>query len=198
MQDSLFFPDEAGLLFVSALYNEGGWDAVNAAYADLPRSTEQILHRERYPDDVPVEVTLPPLTDTLGSGWRLVDQDVLGEFGLQLYLDVQLSRADADAAAEGWGGDGYAVYWREDESGFVLVLQLVWDTPADAVEFFTGYVEFAEARFGKGPARTEEDHLWWSGQDVMLLAQNEQDETLVLIAPDQATLEAVYALFPEF
>jgi len=199
IQESLFFPYEAGLVFVNALYSEGGWDAVDAAYDDLPRSTEQILHRERYPDDVPVEVTLPPLTDTLGSDWRLVDQDVLGEFGLQLYLGVQLSQADTEAAAEGWGGDRYAVYWREDESGFVLALRLVWDTPVDAVEFFTSYVEFAEARFGAGPARTEGEHrLWWSGQDVMLLAQNEQDETLVLIAPDQAMLEVVYTLFPEF
>ncbi len=199
IQESLFFPYEAGLAFVNALYSEGGWDAVDAAYADLPRSTEQILHRERYPDDVPVEVTLPPLTDTLGSGWRLVDQDVLGEFGLQLYLGVQLSQADTEAAAEGWGGDRYAVYWRGDESGFVLALRLVWDTPQDAAEFFTRYVEFAEARFGAGPARTEGEHrLWWLDQDVMLLVQNEQDETLVLIAPDQAMLEAVYTLFPEF
>lgn len=199
VRESLTFPYEAGLLFVNALYDEGGWSAVDAAYANPPLSSEQILHPERYPDDVPQIVTLPPLTDTLGAGWRLVDEDVAGEFELQLYLEVYLSSSDAAQAADGWDGDRYAVYWREDESAFVLVMHLVWDTPSDAAEFFSAYAQFAEERFGDAAARTEgEARWWWSGDDALLLAQNDQDETLVIIAPDQATLEAVRALWADF
>ncbi len=172
---------------------------MDAAYANPPVSTEQILHPGRYPDDVPQIVTLPPLTDTLGAGWRLVDEDVLGEFGLDIYLDVYVSPSAAQVAAEGWGGDRYAVYWRDDESAFVLVLRLAWDTSADAAEFRDAFEQFAELRLGGGPARAEGDaRWWWSGEDRMLLAQNGQEETLIIIAPDETTLEAVHALFPGF
>jgi hypothetical protein len=197
--ESLMFPYEAGFLFVTQLYADGGWPAVDAAYANPPLSTEQILHPERYPDDVPQVVTLPPLTDTLGAGWRMVDTDVMGEFQLKLYLDVHAGSSEAEAAAEGWDGDRYAVHWREDESGFVLVLRLAWDTPTDAAEFFDTYARFAGDRFGGEPARSESDaRWWWLGDDALLLAQNSRDESLVIIAPDEATLEAVRGLFPEF
>jgi hypothetical protein len=198
LRESLLFPYEGGLLFVTGLYAQGGWEAVDAAYANPPLSSEQILHPEHYPDDVPLVVSLPPLTDTLGAGWRLVDANTVGEFALNLYLDVHVSPAQAKVAAEGWGGDRYAVHWREDESAFVLVLRLAWDTPTDASEFFETYVQFAGDRFGAGPARSEGETRLWSGQDQLLLAQNDQHETLVIIAPDQATLEALRGLFPEF
>jgi hypothetical protein len=199
VRESLMFPYEAGLSFVTRLYADGGWPAVDAAYANPPLSTEQILHPDRYPDDVPQRVTLPPLTDTLGSGWRMVDTDVVGEFQLRLYLDVHADSSEAETAAEGWDGDRYAVHWREDESGFVLVLRLAWDTPADADEFFVTYARFARDRFGHGPTRSEGDaRWWWLGDDALLLARNSQDESLVIIAPDEATLEAVRGLFSEF
>lgn len=199
VRESLMFPYDAGLEFVMALFKEGGWEAVDAAYTDPPLSTEQILHPERYPDDVPQVISLPPLTDTLGSGWRLVDEDVLGEFGLRLYLGVHLAASEAEAAAEGWGGDRYAVYWRDDESAFALALRLAWDASAEAKEFFQAYAQFAEDRFESGPARSAgDDRLWWSGDDVLLLAQNGGDETLILIAPDEVTLDALEALFPDF
>jgi hypothetical protein len=198
----LVFPYEKGLSFVLALFQEGGWSAVNAAYANPPLSTEQILHPERYPSDEPHVVSLPPLADTLGMGWRLVDEDVLGEFGLQLHLGVHVSASDDDAvdtAAEGWGGDRYAVYWREDETAFVVVLRLIWDTPADADEFFDTYVQFATKRFEADPSRQEGDaRLLWTGDDTLFLARNDQDEFLVIIAPDRATLDAVRTLFPDF
>ena len=44
----------------------------------LPASTEQILHPQRYPDDRPIPVSLPALTTTLGPGWRIVADDVMG------------------------------------------------------------------------------------------------------------------------
>jgi hypothetical protein len=199
VRESLLFPYEAGLTFVTALHADGGWPAVDAAYANPPLSTEQIIHPERYPDDVPQIIALPPLTETLGTGWRLVYEDVFGEFQIQIHLEVRVLVPEAEIAAEGWGGDRFAVYWREDESAFVLAWHLAWDTTTDADEFFDTYTQFSEDRFGSAPARQEnKGRLWWSGDDALLLARNDQDETLIIIAPDEATLEAVHTLFPDF
>jgi hypothetical protein len=199
VQQSLLFPYEKGLIFAMALFSEGGWQAIDAAYTNPPLSTEQIIHPERYPDDVPQIVSLPALTDTLGAGWRLVDEDVLGEFGLDIYLEGHVNSEAAETAAEGWGGDRYVVHWRDDESGFVLALRSAWDSAADAAEFFDTYAQFAEERSGSGPTQREGDaRLLWLGDDALLLARNAEDETLVLIAPDEDTLSTVLTLFPDF
>jgi hypothetical protein len=196
VRETLLFTYNAGLQFAVALFQDGGWPAVDAALAAPPVSTEQILHSSHYPDDVPEILALPPLTDTLGAEWRLVDQDVLGEFGLQLYLKAFLEGAEAESAAGGWGGDQYAVYWRVDESAFALAVRLSWDTPDDATEFFDTYRDFATARFGEGPTQREgEARIGWVGDDALLLERTGPNQTLILIAPDETTLEAIYARF---
>ena len=47
------WPYDQGLRFISALEASGGLDAVDGAFEDLPTSTEQIIHPERYPNDAP-------------------------------------------------------------------------------------------------------------------------------------------------
>lgn len=204
LRESFLFPYQEGLLFVGKLYQEGGWPAVNAAYTHPPQSTEQIMHPERYPHDMPQVVTLPPLTDTLGSGWQLVDEDVLGEFTLRAYLDVHLTRSRAAGAAEGWDGDRYAVYQNVGAEQMLLVLSLVWDNEVEAAEFVGAYQEYAEDRFGDGPHQTEGDaRRWWMGEeDVLFLAWNtvpeELTRSLIVLAPDEALVERVLREFPDY
>ena len=58
--ESLLFPYTAGQAFILPVQTAGGWDAVNALYDDLPRSTEQILHPDKYrAGEEPVAVKLP-------------------------------------------------------------------------------------------------------------------------------------------
>ena len=197
LRESLLFPYQDGLRFVQTLYLRGGWSAVDAAYTTPPRSTEQILHPERYPEDTPQVVTLPPLTDTLGSGWHLVDENVLGEFTLRAYLDVHLPRSQAAQAAEGWDGDRYAVYRDKATDRTVLVLGIVWDDVAEMTEFEEAYRAYAADRFGEATPSVEgESWVGWEGEaDFLLLAQNwegaEGPETLVVLAPDRAMAERV-------
>ena len=47
MQAILIFPYVAGQTYVATLLGDG-WKAVDAAYARLPASTEQVLHPEKY------------------------------------------------------------------------------------------------------------------------------------------------------
>ncbi|MEM2876280.1 MAG: hypothetical protein QXL67_04960, partial [Candidatus Bathyarchaeia archaeon] len=42
------FPYAYGFDFIEALYNAGGWERVNEAYLNMPVSTEQVMHPEKY------------------------------------------------------------------------------------------------------------------------------------------------------
>jgi len=204
LRHSLTFPYEQGLIFALSRYQEGGWPAVDATYARLPQSTEQILHPERYPGDVPRIVSLPPLTGTLGSGWRLVDENVLGEFTLSAYLDVYLIQSQAAQAAAGWGGDRYAVYRNADTGQTLMVLLVAWDDSAEESEFAAAYQEYALERLKDVLPRTEEPgRTWWVGKkDALLLARSSapgaRPYTLIILAPDEKTAQQVLRALPDF
>ncbi len=194
LREGLMFPYNYGETFVRALYRDDGLAAVDAAFVNPPVSTEHILHPERYRSgDMPQFISLPPLTDTLGAGWRLVYEEVWGEFSTRYYLAQRIPKDDAETAAEGWGGDRYAVHYRESDGAFVLVWRIVWDTPADAEEFVDAYVTFAEKRFGHAADVSEGARLCWAGDDYLCLAWDPVGTTIVL-GPDETTVAALLSL----
>lgn len=156
----LLFPYLAGPSFVNELYEEGGWPAVDEAFADPPTSTEQILHIDKYFDgDEPVALTLPDPAATLGPGWTAIDDNTLGEFQTSLLLaDLDPGQGinelmgtftlppAATTAAAGWDGDRYALWGNGEQE--VLVWQSVWDSEEEAVAFSRALQADDEARFG--------------------------------------------------
>ncbi len=134
LQEAWKFPYTYGSDFVLALAQPGEYAPVNRAFTDPPKSTEQIMHPEKYthtPRDEPLPVQLPDLAPVLGSGWQMVETDTLGEFHLMIML--MENYVDRPEAAEGWGGARYALYENGDEA--LVVMGSRWDTPADLAEF---------------------------------------------------------------
>lgn len=190
--ESQLFPYREGLAFANDLFQQGGWPALNAAHQNPPVSTEQIIHPDRYrTGDTPQVVSLPPLTDTLGSGWRLVDDDNVGEFFLRLHLSHHLSPTLVSEAATGWGGDWYAVYHNDDEKTPVLVMRTLWDTPSDSAEFFEAYTLYLERAAGTATDSSAGDlHCWrLDGESRCLVFTN--NEVLVIRAPNEAMIERI-------
>jgi hypothetical protein len=138
LRETLMFPYQQGLAFVNGLWANGGWEAVNRAFGDLPDSTEQILHPEKYlAGEKPVVVPLDgaALAKAMGPGWTATPEDTLGEFQMSIWLRENGVKAlDAQAAAAGWGGDRY-VYLRGPDGAYALALVTAWDSGADAAEF---------------------------------------------------------------
>lgn len=134
--ETLLFPYDQGSLFVAAIQQDGGWDAVNAMFSNPPASTEQILHPEKYIDgEAPIEVTVEDPTAALGDGWTVLDDNVMGEFITDVFLrNGGSDKSDAQAASEGWGGDAYFVVGNDSETAFTWAS--TWDTEDDAEEFF--------------------------------------------------------------
>ena len=154
LRESLVFPYDKGLEWATQVYKRGGWAAVSAAYKELPQSTEQILHVEKYlAREAPVKVELTDLSAALGAGWRRIDSDVNGEWGYYLVLD-QFLKDDkrSRAAAAGWAGDRYALYEHARTGATVLAHVSAWDTERDAEEFFDAYVARTERRYALAPA----------------------------------------------
>jgi hypothetical protein len=131
-RERLMFPYISGLAFVGEIYRAGGYAAVDRLYHEPPTSTEQVLHPARYLDgELAVEVPKPATP----AGFRSIATGSLGELWVKVTLGICLDRATAATAAEGWGGDAFNVL--EDGGGLGALLWLtVWDTDADAAQFF--------------------------------------------------------------
>jgi hypothetical protein len=69
LRENLLFAYLEGIKWTTTLYKQGGWARVSRAFAELPQSTEQIMHPDKYfAHEAPVKVTLPDITDLLNSG----------------------------------------------------------------------------------------------------------------------------------
>ena len=136
VQAQILFPATQGTVFVQGLQLAGGWDAINAAFADPPISSEQILHPEKYTArEVPIEVRVPSdPAARMGAGWTEVLRDTLGEHQLRIWLDAPGTQAASPAiAAAGWGGDRVILLESPTAAGAALIT--AWDSEADAIEF---------------------------------------------------------------
>ena len=127
------WPYTAGQRFIDALDRRGGVKAVNGAIDTFPASTEQVIHPERYPNDVPQPVDVPDLAGDLGDGWRDLDVMTVGEAWLQTMLRLRLDHATADDAAAGWDGGTYRA-WTDGEA-VAVAMRTVWDSEQDARAF---------------------------------------------------------------
>lgn len=134
--------------FVTTLYRDGGWEAVNAAYQNPPRTTEQILHPEKFlAREAPRNPAPASIVDTLGEGWSLLDISPFGEFDVYNYLVTILEdELVAAQAAAGWGSGSTAIYVQDQDDiagdPTVLVhLRLDWDSTVDFLEFLTVFGE---------------------------------------------------------
>ena len=141
---AIYQPYATGPAFVAALCDRGGWAAVDAAYGQFPASTEQVIHPEQYPDEEPVEVTLP---DRSRNGWKRFDispvADTVGEASIYAMMRAngQISGQSrynyTHPVSTGWAGDAVYPYRNDGQYGYVW--RTAWDSEADAREFLAAY-----------------------------------------------------------
>ena len=139
-----------GLVFAAEVFKQGGLEALDAAYDQPPRSTEQILHPEKFlgPEvDEPTVLTGGDPTAALGDGWALRIAHVLGEFEASILFTETLGRDRARRAADGWDGARYFFCEREGAPGFVGLVS-VWDSADEAREFAGAWADWAAQRDG--------------------------------------------------
>lgn len=137
VQIAFGFPYAFGPNVVSALLEAGGKARLDAAFADPPASTEQVLEPQRYLDgDEPRTVPVPK------ADGPAFDDGEIGQLFLVLMLRAELPDDVARDASEGWGGDRY-VAWRDGERtcvrmDFVMDDRAETDELVDALRYWAG------------------------------------------------------------
>ena len=116
-----YFPYVFGDRFVEYLYSIGGWDAVNNAYLDPPKTTQQVMHPELY-----LNKTLPQeLTFSIDRNYRIIHRDKLGEF--YFYLLMLINNVPSEKAIKltsAWNGD--ALILAENSTHYILIWKSSW------------------------------------------------------------------------
>ncbi|HEX6536743.1 MAG TPA: hypothetical protein VF041_19305 [Gemmatimonadaceae bacterium] len=142
LQETLIFPYLSGAEFMRRFEAERKGQVPYGA--NMPTSTEQILHPDRYfaaHRDQPTAIALP--APAAGS---VVYQDDLGEFETRLFLYQHLHDQPASfRGAAGWDGDRYAAV--RTPKGDAIAWVSVWDSPVDAADFSSSVEEVMEKRF---------------------------------------------------
>ena len=147
VREGLIFPYVGGLVFLQRVWKERPERPLPFG-ANLPRSTEQVLHVDRWlAGDEPTRVEFTEAD----FDWPVVYAKDLGELETRIFLEEHLGdRARAEGAAAGWDGD--VIRLLDSPEGDVLVWVSVWDSPDDADEFALA-AEEAYARRYSGERR---------------------------------------------
>ncbi len=141
IQETLIFPYLSGAEFVRNFKERNPGKSL---YEDMPVSTEQVLHPRSYfgaSRDMPTSLTLPAL-----NGVTKRYENTLGEFETRLFLFEHLrDQNEAVQGATGWDGDRYALFATGSGEGIAWVT--VWDSPAEASEFYALLGKVASRRY---------------------------------------------------
>lgn len=149
LQSLLLFPYTSGLRFIHAILRKSGYGGINKAMRNPPRSTEEILHPEKFGAAAPdfVNISAEELKAEAGLGGEILFADVFGEFGVSALLAAHdKNRAKTAQAAAGWGGDR-AVVIKTPAGSEVLIWKIIWDSPKDLSEFREAITRVLAERF---------------------------------------------------
>ncbi|NPV58658.1 MAG: hypothetical protein HPY75_03205 [Actinobacteria bacterium] len=195
IRDGLLFPYTEGAEFVRYIHKRGGFAAVDAAFSDPPTTTEQIYHPEKYVEgEGAVAVDLEDLSDTLGEGFELDYENVLGEFDVYELFKPYMREKAATRAAEGWGGNNYH-YYSNGGGGKLLVQEYAWDSEKDAQEFASAYLVYVEGLFGDEARKGDSTGAWttWRTRDYFIGMKLDGDRTWLVQSTEDMPFQKTIA-----
>jgi hypothetical protein len=194
LRETLMFPYIKGLGFVNYGRRQGGWKRIDKIYADIPESTEQIMHPARYFDqrDPPTEVSLDFIAKLVPEKWEKIYTDVLGEFMTLQLLDPVDDQDEEKKAAAGWDGDKVWVFKQGQDLAWVQLS--VWDTEKDAVEFAGAFAKTVSSRvkgFTRKPLTKEPKITWENKQNRVVYVERRKSRVLVVENLESDTAEKI-------
>jgi hypothetical protein len=127
-----------------------GWPDFYKVFDKPPASTQQIMHPDLYLKGVmPAKVELPAVTGVISSDWKFLDENNMGEFGLQEILKQFLPKNRSTTLAATWAGDRYAIFENQKNKRTLLEFRVRLAGSEDAARFFGAYSEILEMKYAQ-------------------------------------------------
>src|ERR1700687_5224277 len=151
LQDELLFPYLAGISFTQRLLRAGnGWPDFYKVFDKPPVSTQQIMHPDLYLQGVvPAKIDLPATKGLISSDWKKLDENDMGEFGVQEILKQFLPKNRSTTLAAAWTGDRYAIFENQKNKRTLLLFRIRLASDAAAARFFGAYSELLEMKYAQ-------------------------------------------------
>jgi hypothetical protein len=151
LQDELLFPYLAGITFTQQLLKAAnGWPGFYKVFDKPPVSTQQIMHPDLYLRGVvPAKIELPATKGVVSSEWKKLDENDMGEFGVQEILKQFLPKDRSAALAAAWNGDRYAIFENQKNKRTLLEFRIRLSSDADAARFFGAYSEILDLKYDR-------------------------------------------------
>lgn len=192
VQRSLMFPYVAGLSFACALYEAGGWAAIDTAYKAPPSSTAQVLFPERY---LAGEAAVDPRDPTApGGAWSARPRRSFGAAELRWLLEAPGGDTDeaidnADQRAGGWAGGELQVWVDGDRTAIGMALVQRDGQPPLCATMTAWYA--AAFPGGTRVARQPGEELAVDGARQDAVVRCADADVRIGIAPDVATARTI-------
>ena len=173
----------AGRALAAELRYLGGSRAIASALRSFPRTTEQLLHVDKFLEREPaLPIGVPARVGRL----KLRAVETFGELDVRSLLRA-FGVPGAAAVAEGWGGGSLALYV-SSEGQTTAALALRWDTFDDATEWRAAVSRYVGSAFPGAAAREcpPLDGCWSGASELAAAALG--TTSVFASGPDAATL----------
>ncbi|HEY5951668.1 MAG TPA: hypothetical protein VIV40_39510 [Kofleriaceae bacterium] len=195
VREALLFPYRGGFTFVAALRHKQPWSAVDGAFKRPPRSTEQILHPDKYKADekpIVVDIKVPAAL----ADYHIAHSSVWGELGFSLFVrSGGLDDRGGTLAGDGWGGDRVITLTKGDDTRpehAIGIARFEWDSEADAFEAHEAAVRALDTAIVGGTAEHTETRTRWLALDgTATVAERRGTSTVIAHGVPVRLLDAV-------
>jgi hypothetical protein len=162
---TLVFPYTKGMLFQNAVYQREGQAGFGELFRKPPVSTQQILHPEKYFNNV--KPTDPDLPDAhLPHGYKGLVGGSLGELEHGILLEQFISKDRAAELAPHWRGSNFELEENKKAGRVVLLYSAEWDNEDAARQYFAAYRVMLQKKWKKMAVASESaDAVTGTGDD---------------------------------
>ena len=201
IDQELDFTHSAGLEFIRVLQEQSEGELITSFYQNLPSTTEQILHPEKYIEgEQEIEVNDIQLNTILDGDWREVINEPIGEWFTYQILssgvdeNARISTEQAQLAVAGWGGDRTQIFYNDNTYPFGVSAYWTWDSVVDADEFYSTLTEYANSRYEDSTQIEIEGADCWQTDSQTICIAIESSDVIWLIAPDSTVMDSLLGL----
>ncbi|MFC1753683.1 hypothetical protein ACFL96_09875 [Thermoproteota archaeon] len=182
------FPYTYGSNFISALYEKDGWNQINQAYINPPRSTAEILHPELFLENVSilnVNALIPNSNE-----WKVLLTETYGEHFIRVMLENGISNEEAIVAAAGWNGGNLSLF-NKGES-YLVTWSVNWATLNDSSEYIESYANMIKNIGGK----IVEPDLYYCNDHYVILSKKGTMTQIASSTDKEIILSIMHLIMP--